>query len=109
MQLFYSNVLMKIDEEAIRQVGEKRQMVLDQAKANIIKAQLKQKETYNKKHSCTETYKIGAIVLKKYFLRKKEKVESWIRNGWVHLQLWVHLVVDFTVFKKLIAMKLFLV
>ncbi len=55
LQLFYSNVLMKIDEEVIRQVGEKRQMVLDQAKANIIKAQLKQKETYNKKHSCTET------------------------------------------------------
>ncbi len=36
----------KIDEEVIRQVGEKRQMVLDQAKVNIIKAQLKQKETY---------------------------------------------------------------
>ncbi len=61
----------------------------------------KQKETY-KKHSCT-------VVLKKYFLRKKEKVESWIRNGWVHLQLWVHLVMDFTDFKKLIAMNLFLV
>ncbi len=73
LQLFYSNVLMKIDEEVITQVGEKRQIVLDQAKANIIKAQLKQKETYNKKHSCTETYKIGAVVLKKDFLRKKRK------------------------------------
>ncbi len=41
-------ILLKIDEEVIRQVGEKKQMVLDQAKANIIKAQLKQKETYHK-------------------------------------------------------------
>ncbi len=73
LQLFYSSVLMKIEEEVIRQVGEKRQIVLDQAKAIIIKAQLKQKETYNKKHSCTETYKIGAVVLKKDFLRKKRK------------------------------------
>ncbi len=72
LQLFYSNVLMKIDEEVIRGWREE-QMVLDQAKANIIKAKLKQKETYNKKHSCTETYKIGAIVLKKDFSRKKRK------------------------------------
>ncbi len=66
-------ILLKIDEEVIRQVGEKKQMVLDQAKANIIKAQLKQKETYKKNHSCTETYKIGAAVLKKDFLRKSKR------------------------------------
>ncbi len=101
-------ILLKIDE-VIRQVGEKKQMVLDQAKASIIKAQLKQKETYNKSIPVLK-HKIGAVVLKKNYLGKKEKVaESWIQNGWVHLQLWIHLVVDFTDFKKLIAMKLFLV
>lgn len=52
---------------------EGRQEVLDRAKSNIIKAQQKQKEAYDKKHSCPEVYKLGAVVLKKDFTRKKRK------------------------------------
>lgn len=47
--------------------------VLRHAKANIIKAQARQKKAYDKKHSCPEVFKIGAVVLKKDFTRKKRK------------------------------------
>ena len=64
---------MDLGEEAIEIDGERKQEVLDQAKSNIIKAQQKQKEAYDKKHSCLEAYKLGAVVLKKDFTRKKRK------------------------------------
>ena len=43
------------------------------AKANILVAQKKQKEEYDQKHANPERYHIGALVLKKNFLRKKKK------------------------------------
>ena len=56
--------------------------MLDRAKANIIKAQQKQKDTYDKKHSCPEVYQVGSVVLKKDFTRKKRKGgkldEKWL-------------------------------
>ena len=50
-----------------------RQEVLERAKINIIKAQQKQKEAYDKKHTCPDVYKVGSLVLKKDFTRKKRK------------------------------------
>ena len=50
-----------------------RQELLQQVKANILKAQEKQKEYYNRKHVNPGTYTVGAKVLKKVFLRKKRK------------------------------------
>ncbi len=47
--------------------------VLNHAKTNILNAQLKQKEVYNRKHSNPEVYQVGGYVLKKDFLRKKRK------------------------------------
>ena len=39
-------------------------------KANIEKAQAKQKEQYDKKHTLAGSFSIGALVLKKDFTRK---------------------------------------
>jgi hypothetical protein len=52
---------------------EARENVLEVAKANIVKAQMKQKKQYDKKHFQPEVFSVGAIVLKKDFTRKKRK------------------------------------
>ena len=49
------------------------QEVLGLAKTNILKAQEKQKEQYDKKHAKPERYKAGQLMLKLDFLRKKTK------------------------------------
>ena len=50
-----------------------RQKRLEEAKANILAAQEKQKDHYDRKHACPECYQVDALVLKKDFLRKKRK------------------------------------
>ena len=50
-----------------------QQELLQQVKANILKAQEKQKEYYDRKRANPGAYKVGAKVLKKDFLRKKRK------------------------------------
>ena len=57
------------DEEALLDARRKR---LEEAKANIVSAQQKQKEIYNHKHHQPEVFAIGAIVMK-HFTRKKRK------------------------------------
>lgn len=52
---------------------ERRVQVLQQAKNNIILAQEKQKQAYDRKHSCPEVFEVKALVLKKDFTRKKRK------------------------------------
>ena len=74
---------MDLGEEAIEIDGERRQEVLDQAKSNIIKAQQKQKEAYDKKHSCLEAYKLGAVVLKKNLQERKEKIGGKLDAKWL--------------------------
>ena len=60
----------------------KRQEILEKAKENIIRAQQQQKEVYNRKHYSPEVYKLGSVVLKKDFSRKKRKGgkldEKWL-------------------------------
>ena len=46
---------------------------MEEAKTNIVAAQKKQKEIYDRKHHHPEVFSIGAVVLKKDFLRKKRK------------------------------------
>ena len=64
---------MVLGDELLELDLEHRTEVLDRAKSNIIKAQEKQKAVYDKKHSCPEVYKVGSVVLKKDFTRKKRK------------------------------------
>ena len=46
---------------------------LEEAKANILAAQEKQKDHYDRKRARPECYQVDALVLKKDFLRKKCK------------------------------------
>ena len=50
-----------------------RQRILEEAKKNIIEAQAKQKEQYDRKHAQPEYYQVDQQVLKKYFTRKKTR------------------------------------
>lgn len=45
--------------------------MLQKAKANIIKAQQKQKRYYDMKHFHPEIFEVGFIVLKKDLIRKR--------------------------------------
>ena len=47
--------------------------ILEEAKLNILQAQQKQKEHYDKKHANPHSYSIGTKVLLKDFKRKKTK------------------------------------
>ena len=65
------------DEDAVQKMEAARKNTLEQAKQNIVAAQEKHKEIYDKKH-CTnpEVYSVGALVLKKNFTQKKRKGEA---------------------------------
>ena len=52
---------------------EKRKNVLEEAKENILSAQKKQKEVYDKKHAKPHLFEHGQLVLKKDFTRRKRK------------------------------------
>ena len=61
---------------------EARQKTLEEARANILYAQQKQKEAYDKKHFIPECFQVGSVVLKKDFTRRKRKGgkldEKWV-------------------------------
>jgi hypothetical protein len=61
---------------------EERQARLESVKANILIAQQKQKEQYDRKHSKPEVYSIGACVWKKDFTRKK-RAGGKLDSKWV--------------------------
>ena len=46
---------------------------LELAKQNILEAQHRQMEAFDRKHACPLTYKVGARVLKKDFTRKRRR------------------------------------
>ena len=47
--------------------------ILQNAKKNILRAQAKQKAAYDQRHCHPQVFKVGALVLKKDFTRKKRK------------------------------------
>ena len=55
------------------QLEEKRAQRLEEARANILAAQVKQKKQYDRKHAKPELFQKGQLVLKKDFRRKKRK------------------------------------
>ena len=61
------------DDDAVQESLDARQKQLEEAKTNIVAAQKKQKEIYDRKHHHPEVFSVGAVVLKKDFLRKKRK------------------------------------
>ena len=75
---------LNLDEPDMAKLSEQRASRLEEAKQNILHAQQKQKETYDKKHAKPECYKIGQLVLKKdetnlrQQLRERRKsIRSW--------------------------------
>ena len=62
-----------LEEPDMAKLEEERARRLEEAKRNILEAQQKQKEVYDRKHAKPECYKIGQLVLKKDFTRKKRK------------------------------------
>ncbi len=65
LQLSYS------EETSFSEHNEHRRLQLEAVKKNIVKAQAKQKEQYDRKHHKPEVFQVGSIVLKKDFLKKK--------------------------------------
>ena len=57
----------------IPKMQEERIKLLDQAKSNILQAQKKQKELFDKKNAKPLHYSVGQLVLKKDFTRTKSK------------------------------------
>ena len=60
-------------ETEIQQKESQHKALLEEVQKNIISAQKKQKEQYDKKHSKAVFYSAGTHVLKKDFRKKKEK------------------------------------
>ena len=67
------------DPETIQKMQEDTKKRLEKAKVNIICAQQKQKEVYDRQ---PDVYAVGALVLKKDFTRKKRKGEK-LDSKWV--------------------------
>ena len=68
------DVFTAVDEETFQKMVEAKKATLEKAKTNIVAAQEKQKQTYDRKHCTTsEVYSVGSAVLKKDFIRKKRK------------------------------------
>ena len=55
----------------MKRITEERRRRLESVKENILVAQQRQKEQYDRKHSNPETFAVGALVVKKDFTRKK--------------------------------------
>ena len=55
----------------LERMMEERRARLEVVQANILAAQERQKEQYDRKHSNPEVFRVGSLVLKKDFTRKK--------------------------------------
>ena len=68
------DILTACNEEAVQRMTEAKQATLEKAKSNIVAAQEKQKQSYDRKH-CTnsDVYSVGSAVLKKDLTRTKRK------------------------------------
>ena len=66
--LFFQDNVLDIEE-----ITKQRCSVVKQVKENIEKAQIKQKQNYDRRHANPKAYQIGTKVLEKDFTRKKRK------------------------------------
>ena len=57
-----ASAYLNLDEPDIAKSAEKRARRLEEAQENILKAEQKQKEVYDKKHAKPECFKIGQLV-----------------------------------------------
>ena len=71
----------EFDDNQIDLVMEERRERLEIVKENIVNAQRKQKEQYDRKHSKPEVFSIGALVWKKTSLERNMLEANWRANG----------------------------
>ena len=62
--------LLEVDNE---KKGKQRKKLLEEAKENILHAQQKQKDHYDRKYAKPHLFEKGQLVLKKDFTRRKRK------------------------------------
>ena len=62
-----------VDSDDVNKLTEERKKLLQKAKVNILNAQKKQKDYYDRKRANPLCYKSGALVLVKDFTQKKRK------------------------------------
>ena len=77
-----ASAYLNLDEPDIAKSAEKRARRLEEAQENILKAQQKQKEVYDKKHAKPECFKIGQLVLKKILSDERGREGNWIFVSW---------------------------
>ena len=70
--LLFPMLVILVSADAVFQVKQ-REHILQDAKKNILRAQAKQKAAYDRRHCHPEVFRVGAMVLKKDFTRKKRK------------------------------------
>ena len=77
---YHINLLLCLGEAEVNMKAI--QEMLEEARSNILYAQQKQKEAYDRKHFVPECFKVGSVVLKKDFNRRKRKGgkldEKWV-------------------------------
>ena len=94
-----------IDDE-LDGIQEQRRQHIESVKENILIAQQRQKEKYDRKHSNPEVFAVGALVLKKDFTHKKVLVGNWTPSGLAHTGLLIQSGGDSTGFKTCRARRL---
>ena len=67
----------ELSSSALEAITNRRQQLLGEAKENILKAQKRQKEDYDKRKANPSAYAVGSRVLKKVFAKKT----GWRQNG----------------------------
>ena len=80
-------ILDDFNNASYSQHTEARKKQLEVVKANIVKAQARQKTQYDRKHHKLEVFKVDSVVLKKNFLERSEHMANWIQSGLVHTRL----------------------
>ena len=69
-------------ETEIQQKESQHKALLEEVQKNIISAQKKQKEQYDKKHNKAVFYSVDTQVLKKDFRKKKKRRQTTFPMGW---------------------------
>lgn len=64
-------VMEDFNDEELEKMMEERRVRLEVVQANILAAQERQKEQYDRKHSNPDVFRVGSLVLKKDFTREK--------------------------------------
>jgi hypothetical protein len=78
------------NDDELDKMMEARRVRLESVKANIVLAQERQEEQYDRKHANPDVFAVGSLVLKKDFTRKKRAGGNLITDGLGPTEFLVH-------------------